>query len=214
MGMTSSGIGPGADKREVILAAALELFSERGYAATAVPLIAEHAGVGAGTIYRYFESKEGVVTALWRTWTERLSRRVLDGFPLDAPPRDQLAAFVGRLAAFVAENPRAFAFLELHDPRPFVDERALAPDDRLRELAVQIIEAHRRRGAIADLPPELLVSVIHGACVGVLRAARTGHLAATPELLDATVRCLWEGIGGLPEPADRSGREVRDPRSS
>jgi AcrR family transcriptional regulator len=42
------------DKREAILGAALELFAERGFHGTAVPQIADKAGVGAGTIYRYF----------------------------------------------------------------------------------------------------------------------------------------------------------------
>jgi len=50
------GAGDRGDKRETILAAALELFVERGFYGTAVPEIAERAGVGAGTIYRYFES--------------------------------------------------------------------------------------------------------------------------------------------------------------
>src|SRR5690606_27876447 len=53
------------DKREAILHAALELFVERGFWGTAVPEIAEKAGVGAGTIYRYFESKEALVNALY-----------------------------------------------------------------------------------------------------------------------------------------------------
>src|SRR5689334_15289154 len=58
--------GDRGDKREAILAAALELFVERGFYGTAVPEIAERAGVGAGTIYRYFESKETLVNELYR----------------------------------------------------------------------------------------------------------------------------------------------------
>ena len=45
------------DKREAILEAALELFAERGFHGTAVPLIAAKAHVGAGTIYRHFKDK-------------------------------------------------------------------------------------------------------------------------------------------------------------
>ena len=56
------------ERREAILAAALELFSERGFHGTAVPLVAEKAGVGAGTLYRYFESKEALVNALYQRW--------------------------------------------------------------------------------------------------------------------------------------------------
>src|SRR5712692_1439339 len=55
-----------ADKREAILDAALELFAERTFEGTPVPLIAERAGVAAGTIYRYFDGKEALVNALYR----------------------------------------------------------------------------------------------------------------------------------------------------
>ena len=54
------------DKREAIMTAALELFVERGFFGTAVPEIADRAGVGAGTIYRYFESKEALVNEIYR----------------------------------------------------------------------------------------------------------------------------------------------------
>ena len=52
----SAGTIKESDKSTAILEAALALFAERGYDGTPVPLIAEKAGVGAGTIYRYFES--------------------------------------------------------------------------------------------------------------------------------------------------------------
>ena len=57
------------------MAAALELFVERGFYGTAVPEIAERAGVGAGTIYRYFESKEALVNALYREQKLRFGQR-------------------------------------------------------------------------------------------------------------------------------------------
>src|SRR5215468_3748459 len=71
------------DKRDAIMTAALELFVERGFHGTAVPEIAERADVGAGTIYRYFESKEALVNELYRREKQALATRVLSQFPLD-----------------------------------------------------------------------------------------------------------------------------------
>ncbi len=45
------------DKREAIIRASITLFAERGFYGTQVPLIAEQARVGVGTIYRYFKDK-------------------------------------------------------------------------------------------------------------------------------------------------------------
>jgi AcrR family transcriptional regulator len=50
--------------REAILTAARHLFSEQGYASTAVRPIAEEAGVALQTLYSTFGSKQGILIAL------------------------------------------------------------------------------------------------------------------------------------------------------
>jgi AcrR family transcriptional regulator len=54
-----------AETRRKILDAAEQLFSERGYAATAMPAIAAEAGVAVKTVYLAFGTKAGVLHALW-----------------------------------------------------------------------------------------------------------------------------------------------------
>lgn len=49
-----------------LLAAALDLFVERGYAATRLDDIAKHAGVSKGTLYLYFTNKEDLFMAMVR----------------------------------------------------------------------------------------------------------------------------------------------------
>src|SRR5256886_7300524 len=49
-----------------IVAAALEVFGERGFAATKLADVARHAGVTKGTVYLYFESKEALFKAVVR----------------------------------------------------------------------------------------------------------------------------------------------------
>src|SRR3954464_442008 len=103
-----------SDKRRAILDAALELFAERGFHGTAVPEVAERAHVGAGTIYRYFESKEALVNALYRDQKMKMISALLTDFPSAALAREQFATIWGRMARFADENPNGFAFCELH----------------------------------------------------------------------------------------------------
>src|SRR2546429_4789390 len=49
-----------------IVAAALQVFVERGFAATKLADVARHAGVTKGTVYLYFESKEALFKAVVR----------------------------------------------------------------------------------------------------------------------------------------------------
>ena len=59
-------------RRERLLDAALELFAERGVDATPVPSIARAAGVGTGTLYRYFPSKEALANEVYRRCRRKL----------------------------------------------------------------------------------------------------------------------------------------------
>jgi AcrR family transcriptional regulator len=56
------------DVRALIMSAALEEFSEKGFHAATIDSIAERAGIGKGTVYRYFATKE----ALFKTIKEEI----------------------------------------------------------------------------------------------------------------------------------------------
>lgn len=61
-----------SDKRDEIVRAALELIAEHGFHGAPMASIADRAGVGAGTIYRYFENKDVLITELYRELEERI----------------------------------------------------------------------------------------------------------------------------------------------
>jgi AcrR family transcriptional regulator len=68
--------------RDKILNAALDVFSEKGFHLSTVDEIAEQAGVGKGTLYRYFVNKETLFNELVRIRLEELEKSVqavLDG---------------------------------------------------------------------------------------------------------------------------------------
>src|SRR5512135_1666347 len=88
------------DKRECILSAALELFADKGFHGTAVPEIAQKAGVAAGTIYRYFTSKEAIVNAVYQRHKSQLLATVMADFPYEAQPRAQVHHFISSVFSF------------------------------------------------------------------------------------------------------------------
>jgi AcrR family transcriptional regulator len=79
-----------SDRPAELLAAALQLFVESGYAATRLEDVAAHAGVSKGTLYLYFENKEELFKAVVReNVVARISQaRELVG--LFRGPREQL----------------------------------------------------------------------------------------------------------------------------
>jgi AcrR family transcriptional regulator len=54
------------DKRTLIMVTTLDLISEQGFHGTPISMIAQRAGIGAGTIYRYFANKEELINELFK----------------------------------------------------------------------------------------------------------------------------------------------------
>ena len=65
-----------SNKRDHIIAAALDLFSEKGYAATSTARIAQEAGVSEGLIFRHFKNKRGLVEELLQQSDERFQSEI------------------------------------------------------------------------------------------------------------------------------------------
>jgi len=125
-----ANLGPSQQaRREAILAAALELFDERGFHGSAVPAIAERAGVGAGTLYRNFASKEELVNVLFRQWKLRFAEPLLSSWPTPVSPRQRMASLWRYFCEFAREHPRALGFLELHYHGDYLDAQSVALRD-------------------------------------------------------------------------------------
>ena len=75
------------DRREAILAAALDEFSARGFANARLDDVARRAGVAKGTIYLYFRDKEALFQDLVRSVISPLIARFETTVEIDLPAR-------------------------------------------------------------------------------------------------------------------------------
>ena len=192
---TTRGQAPGrADKREAILSAALTLFVERGFHGTTVPEVAEWATVGAGTIYRYFDSKEALVNALYQREKGAIAARMLTDFPADLGAREQFRALWGRMAAYVVENPLGFAFLELHNHASYLDATSRVLEARILAFGVNFVETAQQKGELRPGSPLLLIGLVLGAFVGLVSKAAQCGLTLDPAAWETAEQCMWEAV--------------------
>lgn len=93
-------------KRQMIIEAARVVFAQRGYTGTLVAQIASQAGVGKGTVYEYFGSKEEVFLAVFQDYMDRLTQGIMVEInALGGSVQQRLEAIVDRvIAAFEAER--------------------------------------------------------------------------------------------------------------
>ena len=77
------------DKKEKILHAALELFSNEGYNATSTSKIGKKAGVSEGLIFRHFTNKQGLLEAIIKD-AERRVAELITPIILETNPKNVL----------------------------------------------------------------------------------------------------------------------------
>jgi len=102
------------ETRGALLAAAMELFGERGFTGTTVDEIVERAGVAKGTIYYHFKSKADVAEALIVEHLEPLAARLNEAVASAHSPGAQMEAIVAAELEFVRDD-NAFAKLLLNE---------------------------------------------------------------------------------------------------
>ena len=182
------------DRRESILAAALEAFVERGFHGTAIPQIAERANIAAGTIYHYFDSKEALVNALYRSWKSKISTMVFAKFPQGAPVREQFRTMWNVMVEFAMTNPTAFAFIELHNHASYLDQESLSIDRTIKEFAAGVIKRAQGEGLVKLIEAHVLMELVFGAFVGMLRAYWEKRIVLDEAVIAGAEEACWDAI--------------------
>ena len=189
----------GADKRRVILDAAVRVFAEKGYHTCRVGDIAEEAGIAHGLLYHYFASKEEVLHTVFReNWSE-----LLEAFTRieasEEPPLEQLGAIAKVLLRAWRDQPDLVRVMV----------REVARSSHLQEQvdeiragfsAIQrVIERGQAEGVFrADLDPQLASWIFYGGLEEILTGWVLGQLPDGDEEVARAERTIIDVVcGGL-----------------
>jgi AcrR family transcriptional regulator len=140
-------------RRKQVLDAAESCFSRRGFHAASMADISRAAGMSAGHIYNYFDSKDAIIAAFVMKNMERVTNLMQDL----AQREDPLQAVVDNAGEHVLESldPKTWVMpLEIFaeaSRNPAIAEMLHCADQRSRQLFLSIIkDARIKRGLPAD----------------------------------------------------------------
>jgi len=170
----------GTRTRQRVLEAAEAVFSEHGYHEASIVKITEAAGVGQGTFYLYFASKQDVFDELVRDLNRRV-RHAMKGASSEGKTRLE-AEVLGFRAyfRFTAEHPALYRIIRQAE---FVSPEMLRYHyDRLSAGYVEGLREAIERGEIAELDPEVAAWALMG--MGELIGMRW---------------ILWDAVEEMPE---------------
>jgi len=190
-------LAPGTT-RETILAAARQLFGEKGYDATSLRQIADAVGTTKAAVYYHFPAKEHLLLEMSRPWFDALGMLVTE---MRSSGRDDCDA-AGTLEAYLDVCIAHLSFLNLLARDPATSNH---PD--IGRRALTLIEAVKHHIAGEDASDERLV---HTSCaIGVVHAVAglPADLVAAHRqtFLDSAIAAL--NADGQSQPSEKRARQ-------
>jgi AcrR family transcriptional regulator len=185
------------DKRDEIVRAALELIAEQGFHGAPMAMIADRAGVAAGTIYRYFENKDVLITELYRELEEKLYAVLLEGYEPEKPFRERFLHLGTALLRYFIVNPLDFRYLEQFHNSPYgvaVRRDKILGKKGGCDVFRELFEDGVSQQVMKDLPLVTLFALAFGPLLAVARDHILGFITLDRTLVSRTVEACWDGI--------------------
>jgi AcrR family transcriptional regulator len=182
-------------RREEILAAATEVFAQRGYRSTDLQIVADSLGLAKGTLYRYFRSKRQLFLAAADRGMRRLKEHCDAARSAASDPLEQVALAVRAYLAFFDQNPALVELLiqeraEFKDrKKPTYFEHRDANIERWRRLFRGLIREGRVRRIPAGRITDVISDLLYGAMFANFFAGRRKSFERQAEdILDVVFR--------------------------
>lgn len=142
-----------------LVAAAREVFAERG-AEGSLDEIAKRAGVGPGTLYRHFPTRDDLIDALMRDWSERVASDSISAVEADVPARETLERWFADLVRHMTLHRGAAAKLSaaMDDPSSPIYRKCQMLGDANNRVITHLIESGALRDGVESRQVQRLVS--------------------------------------------------------
>lgn len=194
-------MGDKTSKRELILTAAREVFFEKGYHDATSEEIAKRAGVGKGTLYQYFESKQEIFLEMHRLYIEQYG--------------DQIGACIDEASSF-EENLRRIVHFHMENIHNMVQysvriladmaytfakkdhnmEIAREARNKVETVLRQLILTGQERGDIRVIDTQLILYFIAGIFMGMAHLVVSKNLSESQksQMEEEIVQSILHGI--------------------
>ncbi len=162
-------------RKESLLQAAIEVFSERGYQGATMEEIARRAGVAKGTPYLHFSDKADLFYSVFEKWGAEIAKASELALASAATARERLLALLLSAVQYIEEHRQLFPLT--------LEVWAASSTPALRERFAAAL-----KGLYADYRRE---------AAGVIRAGQVGHELRGDVDADTLAALLTGAVDGL-----------------
>ncbi|SFF85819.1 TetR/AcrR family transcriptional regulator [Pontibacter chinhatensis] len=185
---------PIADKKKAIFESTLELVREKGFHGTPMSLVAKRAGVAAGTIYHYFESKQDLIIELFYYIRDQIIAVLKSEDAASVPYHKCFFRIWYGLYEYYSQNPNVLMFFEQFVNSPYNTCVNEANRSEFHKYLFGFFERGIREGHLKPLSPKILGTLAHANIISTVKMYSAGHLVLEEGELKQIPQILWDGM--------------------
>lgn len=186
---------PPKDKKQLILKSVLKLVNKVGFYHLNMKMVAEEAGVAAGTFYLYFKSKEDVINELYKLIVAEFNSTVLEVYDEEGDIKNVFLKMLDKAVKFYLHHKDYFSFIEQYTYAPFLFKENQEQNFMLLLPIYKMMRAGKKQNQVKNLPDAILLSIIHGSMNTMIKM----HFAKKIDLTKVSLQhkfynACWECI--------------------
>lgn len=184
--------GTVSDKREMILNAALHLFTTRGFHATPTSRISTEAGVSTGTLFHYFPDKNFLIDQLYLTLKKEMADIVRRDDDPSVPIKTRLERGFIRYIQWGVEHPEKARFIEQFHHSPNISNEAQKEAYEEYRWMKESYSQAIREGVLPGYPVEYHMVMTLQILNGILDLIRSDYKEmSVQEIITAGLEKIW-----------------------
>lgn len=182
------------DKRTLILESTLDCISEHGFHGTPISMIAEKAGIGAGTIYRYFENKEELINDLFKEIKRRIMRAMLSDYDESESFKNRFKHLWMNLINYFMAHPKAFQFIEQHRYASYMSKLTREESFMIMSPVMMFFIEAKNAKAMKDLPVYTIISLSYGPITSLAKLQIDHQQKLSKERIEQAADACWDAV--------------------
>lgn len=195
--------------------AAVRLFGERGYENTSISALAKAAGIGKGTVYSYFSSKNEILLAFCEEELACMHEAIRQEIDPNISLQEQLLLIFMTEFRYVTGNKEFGRTLarEMNFPREITLEKSRQIEEQFIALFIRIFQEAQERGQLRN-DIELIITCGHfyGMYLMALSAWYSGRLHTEDDVRESLELMIEQAMVGL-MPREQSEQPVSESES-
>lgn len=184
-------------KQERIIKAVFTVTGTQGLAGISIAGISNEAGVGAGTLYTYFKSKEEIIQTAYSSVEDKMTQKMFEQFEIQLPVKQSLKKVYVNMLNYRLNNYNETVFIDQYIQSNYIQlnfSKQMAEFEKQNKPLYDLLKKGQNEGIIKLHPPIVLISFFDGAVRSCSNGIVQKLFPSTQQTIDDCFDLVWQGI--------------------